>query len=140
GMMREAPEVFDISGETAETLRLYGVAPGDNRSFGWQCLIARRLIERGVRTVELIDTGAGDNWDAHGDMQNHVPKARRVDQPLAALITDLRRRGLFDETLLACCTEFGRTPWTDAPGTRGRNHYARAFSSFLAGAGVRGGM
>jgi hypothetical protein len=139
GMMREAPEVFDLSGESEATLQMYGVQRGDNRSFAWQCLIARRLIERGVRTVELIDTGAGDNWDAHGDMQAHRPKALRVDRPLAALIRDLKRRGLFDETLLACATEFGRTPWTDAPGTRGRNHYARAFSGFLAGAGVRGG-
>jgi hypothetical protein len=140
GMMRAAPEVFDLRGETDATLRLYGVQRGDNRSFAWQCLMARRLIERGVRTVELIDTGAGDNWDAHGDMQAHRPKAGRVDQPIAALIMDLKRRGLFDETLLACCTEFGRTPWTDAPGTRGRNHYAQAFAGFLAGAGVRGGM
>jgi hypothetical protein len=140
GMMRVAPEVFDLRGETDATLRLYGVQRGDNRSFAWQCLMARRLIERGVRTVELIDTGAGDNWDAHGDMQAHRPKAARVDRPIAALITDLKRRGLFDETLLACCTEFGRTPWTDAPGTRGRNHYAQAFSCFMAGAGVRGGM
>jgi hypothetical protein len=140
GMMHEAPEVFDLSGESEATLRLYGLRRGDNRSFAWQCVIARRLIERGVRTVELIDTGAGDNWDSHGDMQTHRPKAQRVDQALAALIRDLKQRELFGETLLACTTEFGRTPWTDAPGTRGRNHYARAFSGFLAGAGVRGGM
>jgi hypothetical protein len=140
GMMREAPAIFDLAGESAATLQMYGVAPGDNRSFAWQCLIARRLIERGVRTVELIDTGAGDNWDAHGDMQAHRPKAQRVDRPLAALLRDLKRRGLLDETLVVCATEFGRTPWTDAPGTRGRNHYAKAFSCWLAGAGVRGGM
>jgi hypothetical protein len=140
GMMRQAPEVFDLSGESDATLRFYGLNRGDNTSFAWQCLIARRLIERGVRTVELIDTGASNNWDAHGNVEDHRPKARRVDQPLAALIKDLKRRGLLDETLLACCTEFGRTPWTDAPGTRGRNHYARAFSGWLAGAGVRGGM
>src|SRR5439155_19596169 len=102
--------------------------------FGHQCLLARRLVERGVRVVELIDTGSGDNWDAHGDMQAHRPKAQRVDRALAALITDLKRRGLFDETLVAICTEFGRTPWTDAPGTKGRNHYAKAFSCLLAGA------
>ncbi len=140
GMMREAPALFDLAGDTEATRQLYGVAPGDKRSFAWQCLIARRLIEAGVRTVELIDTGAGDNWDAHGDMQAHRPKAQRVDRPLAALLRDLKRRGLLDETLLVCATEFGRTPWTDAPGTRGRNHYARAFCSWLAGAGVRGGM
>src|SRR5439155_7009608 len=80
-----------------------------------------------------------NNWDAHGNMEDHRPKARRVDQPLAALIKDLKRRGLLDTTLLAICTEFGRTPWADGPGARGRNHYARAFSCLLAGAGVRGG-
>jgi hypothetical protein len=140
GMMRQAPEVFDLSAETDATLGWYGVRRGDNSSFAWQCLIARRLIERGVRTVELIDTGASNNWDAHGNMEEHRPKARRVDQALAALIRDLKCRGLLSETVVACVTEFGRTPWTDAPGTRGRNHYARAFAGFLAGAGVKGGM
>jgi hypothetical protein len=138
GMMREAPEVFDLSDESPETLDLYGVARDDRSSFAWQCLIARRLVERGVRVVELIDTGSGDNWDAHGDMEQHRPKARRVDRAIAALLKDLARRGLLTETLVACATEFGRTPWTD--NGKGRNHYARAFSSLLAGAGVRGGM
>jgi hypothetical protein len=140
GMMREAPEVFDISGETAATLALYGVQRGDNKSFAFQCLLARRLIERGVRVVELIDTGSHDNWDAHGDMQQHRPKAQRVDRPIAALLQDLKRRGLLQQTLLACCTEFGRTPWTDNATSKGRNHYARAFSSLLAGAGVKTGI
>ena len=138
GMMRVAPGAFDVSQETAATLAGYGVKSDDRKSFGWQCLIARRLIEQGVRTVELIDTGASNNWDAHGNMQDHRPKARRVDQPLAALIRDLRQRGLLDETLVAVCTEFGRTPWTDNT-TGGRNHYARAFSCLLAGGGVKGG-
>jgi len=140
GMMREAPEVLDLSRETNGTLQMYGLARGDQRSFAYQCLLARRLIERGVRVVELIDTGAGDNWDAHGDMQQHRGKAARVDRPLTGLIQDLKRTGLLEDTLIAICTEFGRTPWTDAPGTRGRSHYARAFSCLLAGAGVRGGM
>jgi hypothetical protein len=139
GMMREAPEVFDVSGETEETLHLYGVRRGDTKSFSFQCLLARRLIERGVRVVELIDTGSHDNWDAHGDMQQHRPKALRVDRAIAALIKDLKRRGLLAQTLLACCTEFGRTPWTDNRTSKGRNHYARAFSSLLAGGGVKGG-
>jgi hypothetical protein len=139
GMMREAPEALDLSRETDATLGLYGMQRGDQRSFAYQCLLARRLIERGVRVVELIDTGAGDNWDAHGDMQQHRGKAARVDRPLAALLTDLKRTGLLDDTLVAICTEFGRTPWTDAPGTRGRNHYTRAFSCLLAGAGIKGG-
>ncbi|MGD9646443.1 MAG: DUF1501 domain-containing protein [Pirellulales bacterium] len=140
GLMREAPEAFDAARESAATLTAYGIEPGDNRSFAWQCLMARRLAERGVRVVELIDTGSHDNWDAHGDMQAHRPKAQRVDQPLAALLGDLKDRGMFDSTLVVICTEFGRTPWTDAKGTKGRNHFARAFSSLLAGGGIRGGM
>jgi hypothetical protein len=140
GMMRAAPEVFDLARESAATLRLYGAAPGDRRSFAAQCILARRLVERGVRVVELIDTGSGDNWDAHDNMQAHRPKAQRVDRPLAALVRDLKRRGLLGETLVVVCTEFGRTPFTDAPGTKGRNHYTRAFSSLLAGGGVKGGF
>jgi Protein of unknown function (DUF1501) len=140
GLMREAPEVFDLSGETNATLSQYGLDRGDQQSFAAQCLIARRMLERGVRVVEVIDTGMQDNWDAHGDMQQHRPKAARVDRGLAGLITDLKGRGLFSRTLVAICTEFGRTPWTDGPGHKGRNHYARAFSAILAGAGVKGGM
>jgi hypothetical protein len=139
GMMREAPEAFDVTHESDATLKQYGIARGDQRSFAYQCLLGRRLIERGVRVVELIDTGSHDNWDAHGDMEAHRPKAQRVDRPIAALIADLKHRGLFEQTLIAVCTEFGRTPWTDGPGTKGRNHYAKAFSSVLAGAGVKGG-
>ncbi len=139
GMIREAPEVLEAQGETAATRALYGVAAGDQKSFGYQCLIARRLIERGVRVVELIDTGSSNNWDAHGDMQDHRPRAASVDRAIAALIRDLKGRGLLGQTLVAICTEFGRTPWTDGPGARGRNHYARAFTALLAGAGVRGG-
>jgi Protein of unknown function (DUF1501) len=139
GMMREAPEALDARREPRATLELYGIPEGDTTSFGYQCLTARRLIERGVRIVELIDTGSNNNWDAHGDMQDHRPKALRVDRAITALIKDLKARGLLDSTLLAICTEFGRTPWTDATGTKGRNHYAKAFTALLAGAGVRGG-
>ncbi|HEV7221087.1 MAG TPA: DUF1501 domain-containing protein [Pirellulales bacterium] len=138
GMMREAPEVFDLARETPATFADYGSQPGDKVSFAAQCLLARRLIERGVRVVELIDTGSHDNWDAHGDMQQHRGKAARVDRPLAALLRDLRRRGLLDDTLVAICTEFGRTPWSD--NGKGRNHWRRAFSCLLAGAGVKGGI
>ncbi len=139
GMMREAPEAFDNTREPEGMLQLYGLERGDRTSFGAPCLVARRLIERGVRVVELIDTGSSNNWDAHGDMRDHRPKALRVDRALAALIQDLKQRGLFETTLIAICTEFGRTPWTDAPGTKGRNHYAKAFSCLLAGAGLKGG-
>lgn len=140
GMMREAPQVFDTSKESDKTLDLYGIERGDNKSFGLQCLIARRLIEKGVRVVELIDTGSHDNWDAHTDINQHRTKALRVDQAITALIRDLKRRGLFQETLIAICTEFGRTPWVNSKGTTGRNHWAKAFTSLLMGAGVKGGV
>jgi hypothetical protein len=140
GMMREAPEALDTSRESKATKRLFGIADGEETSFGYQCLIARRLIERGVRVVELIDSGTNNNWDAHGDMQDHVPKALRVDRAIAALLGDLKARGLLAQTLVAICTEFGRTPWTDTPRSKGRNHYAKAFTALLAGAGVKGGF
>jgi Protein of unknown function (DUF1501) len=139
GMMREAPDTLETRHESQATLASYGIERGHIKSFGYQCLIARRLIERGVRVVELIDTGSNNNWDAHGNMQEHRPKAERVDRALAGLLHDLKQRGLLSRTLVAICTEFGRTPWTDARGTKGRNHYAKAFSCLLAGAGVKGG-
>src|SRR5260370_351839 len=119
------------------SLQRYGVARDDQPSFAYECLLARRLIERGVRVVELIDTGASDNWDAHGDMQQHRGKAARVDRLLAGLLRDLKQRGLLDETIVAICTEFGRTPWSD--NGKGRNHWHKAFTCLLAGAGVKGG-
>src|SRR5207253_4516699 len=128
GMMRAAPEAFDLSRETDAILNLYGVPRGDNRSFAAQCLLARRLVERGVRVVELIDTGASNNWDSHGNMQDHRPKALRVDKAVAAMIRDLKQRGLLEQTLVAFCTDFGRTPWGDTPNDKGRNHYIKAFS------------
>jgi hypothetical protein len=139
GMMREAPQVFDLAQEPDAALETYGLKRGDNQSFAWQCLIARRLIERGVRVVELIDTGSHDNWDSHGDMETHRPKAVRVDRAITGLIADLKQRGLFEQTLVAICTEFGRTPWSDSGNGKGRNHYAKAFTCLLAGAGVKGG-
>ena len=140
GLMREAPEVFELAREKPATLERYGIKSGDKKSFAWQCLMARRLIENGVRVVELIDTGSHDNWDSHGDMQAHRPKALRVDQAITALIRDLKQRGLLQQTLLVICTEFGRTPWSDGGNGKGRNHWAKAFTSLLAGAGVKGGM
>ncbi len=139
GMMRVAPQVFGLGLESPSTLQHYGLERGDQTSFAAQCLTARRLIEAGVRVVELIDTGSNNNWDAHSNMEDHRPKARRVDQALAGLIQDLKQRGLLDDTLLAICTEFGRTPYTDGPANKGRNHYAQAFSSLLVGGGVKGG-
>jgi hypothetical protein len=140
GMMREAPQVFDLSKESDATLKLYGATRGDNKSYAAQCIIARRLLEAGVRVVELIDTGSADNWDAHTDINQHLAKGRRVDLPICGFIHDLKQRGLFDETLIAICTEFGRTPWTNTPGGNGRNHWGNSFTSLLAGAGVKGGI
>src|SRR6185436_2148660 len=137
-MQWEAPEVFDLSGESESTLRLYGLERGQADGFAWQCLVARRLAERGVRFVELIDTGASNNWDSHTDMAAHAPLAKRIDQPISALLKDLKRRGMLDETLVIWTTEFGRTPGQD--GTKGRGQHGACFSSWLAGGGVKGGI
>ena len=134
------PEAFDLSGETAETLRLYGLEPGSTQGFAWQCLVARRLAERGVRFIELIDVGSSANWDAHGDMMTHLPLAKNVDQPIAGLLQDLKRRGLLDDTLVVWTTEFGRTPFNAAANAAGREHHHWVFSSWLAGGGVKGGI
>jgi hypothetical protein len=140
GMQAEAPEAFDLSSETDATHRLYGLPRGGTTGFAWQCLVARRLAERGVRFIELIDTGASNNWDSHGDMADHGRLARNVDRPIAGLLRDLKQRGLLDETLVVWTTEFGRTPFNTARDARGREHHAEVFASWLAGGGVRGGF
>ena len=139
GMQMAVPEVFDTTQESDATLGLYGLERGATQGFGWQCLMARRLVERGVRFVELIDTGSSGNWDSHGDMQDHARLAKNVDQPIAGLLKDLKSRGLLDETLVVWTTEFGRTPFNNSATAKGREHHNWAFSSWLAGAGVRGG-
>lgn len=139
GLMHEAPEAFDIGREPEHVLRLYGATADDRASFAAQCLTARRLIERGVRVVELFDVGSNTNWDSHNDMEDHRRLARNVDRPIAALIKDLKARGLLDETLIVGCTEFGRTPWQDLT-PRGRGHHSSCFTCFLAGGGVKGGF
>jgi len=133
-----APEAFDLSRETDATLSLYGLNRNDTESFAWQCLIARRLAERGVRFIELIDSSSSDNWDSHGDMAQHAPRAKKIDQPIAGLIQDLKRRGMLDDTLVVWTTEFGRTPGIDGP--KGRGHHPAVFSSWLAGGGIQGGL
>jgi hypothetical protein len=140
GMQQQAPEAFDLSQESDATLALYGLERGSMQGFAWQCLVARRLAERGVRFIELIDTGASKNWDAHGDMQTHVPLAKNVDRPIAGLLKDLESRGMLEDTLVVWTTEFGRTPYNDKPDAKGREHHSRAYSSWLAGAGVKPGM
>jgi hypothetical protein len=137
-MQTEAPEAFDLSKEPDETLALYGLKRGVTQGYGWQCLVARRLVERGVRFVELIDVGSSNNWDQHGDLPQHAKLAAQIDQPIAGLIQDLKRRGMLDETLVVWTTEFGRTPGEDAP--NGRGHHGACFSSWLAGGGVKGGI
>lgn len=140
GMQTAAPEAFDLTRESDTTHTLYGLQRGSTKGFAWQCLIARRLVERGVRFVELIDVGSANNWDAHGDMiSQHAPHAKNVDQPIAALLIDLKRRGLLDETLVVWTSEFGRTPFNNSADAKGREHHPWAFSSWLAGAGVRAG-
>ncbi len=142
GMQMAAPEAFDLSRESEKTLKLYGLERGSTSGFGWQCLVARRLAERGVRFIELIDgdTSIDKNWDAHANLTKYDKLARNVDQPIAGLLQDLKSRGLLEDTLVVWTTEFGRTPCVPAAGTNGRGHHARVYSSWLAGAGIRGGM
>ena len=138
GMMKLAPKVLNVGSETRSTLAMYGVAEGDNQSTAWQLLASRRLVERGVRVVEIVHTGSGANWDSHGDMQGHRRLARQVDQPLAALVRDLKQRGMLDSTLVVLCTEFGRAP-AGTKDEKGRNHHNSAFTCLLAGGGTKAG-
>ena len=140
GMQSEMPEALDLSKETDDTLSLYGLKRGQREGFGWQCLVARRLVERGVRFVELIHTGSSGNWDSHGNMADHGNLAKQVDQPMAGLLRDLKRVGLFDDVLVVWTTEFGRTPFNNTAENAGREHHNWAFSSWLAGAGVKRGV
>lgn len=139
GMQFEMPSVLDLSQESQSTLDLYGLQPGAQDGFGWQCLVARRLVERGVRFVELIHTGSSGNWDSHGDMADHQRLAPQVDKPIAGLLKDLKQRGLMDDVLVVWTTEFGRTPFNSSADHPGREHHSWAFTSWLAGAGVKGG-
>jgi hypothetical protein len=140
GMQREAPEAFDLSRESDATLKLYGIERGATNGFGWQCLVARRLAERGVRFLELIDVGSSSNWDSHGNMADHERLAKAIDQPIAGLITDLKQRGMLERTLVVWTTEFGRTPFHQKADHPGREHHNLCFSSWMAGGGVKGGI
>lgn len=137
-MQTEAQDVFNLQQEDEATLALYGLQRGHSEGFGWQCLVARRLAERGVRFIELVDGSSSYNWDQHGDMAEHAIHAKNIDQPIAGLLKDLKRRGMLEETLVVWTTEFGRTPGVD--GTKGRGHHSACFCSWLAGGGVKGGM
>ena len=138
-MQRSVPEVIDFSGETEETKRLYGLDKPACREFGTQLLAARRFVERGVRFIQVQHGGVGAGaWDAHAWLRgNHRDNSMAVDQPIGALLEDLHRRGLLDETLVIFATEFGRTPGSQ--GSDGRDHHIFAFSVWMAGGGIKGG-
>ena len=141
-MQSSVPELMDLSGESEMTHKLYGVGDAYKPTdiFARECLLARRLIERGVRFVELTCPNVGtDRWDQHGGLQKgHTNNAKAVDQPIAALLKDLKGRGLLDETLVIWAGEFGRTPFSQ--GADGRDHNPFGFTIWLAGGGVQGGM
>jgi len=134
-MQSEVPEVLNLDGESPETLELYGIGKGAD-SFARQCLLSRRLIEAGVRFVEIASPG---HWDHHALITSNLQKScESVDRSVGALLTDLKRRGLLEETLVIWGGEFGRTPY--APGLDGRDHNHKGFSLWMAGGGVKGGM
>ncbi len=140
-MQKSASEVFDLSRESKSMLELYG-----NNQFSRHCLTARRLVENGVRFVEILDGATGRRWDAHGNrgglIGNHRLNAARTDQGITALITDLKARGMLDETLIVWATEFGRTPFEEANREVkiGRGHHHRGFTLWMAGGGLKGGL
>lgn len=139
-MQASAPETFEISNEPEHIRKLYGLDDKATTEFGSQCLIARRLVEKGVRCIQLRHGG----WDAHGSLEgNHLKQAKAVDLPIAGLLTDLKQRGLLDETLVVWGGEFGRTPTTEgsAKGAkRGRDHSPAGYTVWMAGGGVKGGQ
>jgi hypothetical protein len=133
-MQTTAPDLIDISRETQATRDLYGIDQQPTDRFGRMCLMARRMVERGVRYIHLVD----NDWDAHGDCKgNHQSQAKTVDQPIAGLVADLKQRGLLERTLLVWTGEFGRTPIMQ--GNKGRDHHPYGFSAWMAGGGIRGG-
>jgi hypothetical protein len=139
-MQAHAPEAVDLSRESSETRTLYGLDDETTEPFGRRCLMARRLVERGVRFIQVYSGGghSDQNWDAHGDVnKNHELHCRETDRPIYALLTDLKRRGLLDETLVVWAGEFGRTPTNQ--GGKGRDHSPRGFTTWMAGGGVPGG-
>ncbi len=140
-MQTAVPEVMQFAGEPAATQRLYGLDQEVTRGFGQMCLSARRMVERGVRFVQVFhgSNGGAGAWDAHGGLrQNHAAQCAQVDKPIAGLLTDLKQRGLLEETIVVWATEFGRTPGSE--GKDGRDHHPYGFSVWMAGGGIRGGV
>ncbi len=142
-MQAHAPEAVDISQETEATQKLYGLDDPKTAAFGRQCLLARRLVERGVRFVQIYSGGAhnDDNWDAHSDMEkNHNLHAGETDLPLAGLLADLKQRGLLSKTIIVWSGEFGRQPTAEYEKGTGRDHNCFGFTSWMAGGGIKGGL
>jgi hypothetical protein len=140
-MQMEAPGILDLSNEPQKTLDLYGVGSEPTNDYGRRCLLARRLVEKGVRFVTVVSGGGPGNlqWDAHSDIEeNHLRLAAQTDQPMAALLEDLKRRGMLDSTLVVWGGEFGRSP--EAQGGKGRDHHNLGFTMWMAGGGIRGGQ
>ena len=136
-MQTAAPQLQDIREETQETQKLYGLDNPITRNFGRQCLMARRFAEKGVRFVQISHSY---KWDQHGNLKNALPRnAREVDQPIAALLKDLKSRGLLEDTLVLWGGEFGRTPVSQG-GKNGRDHNPQGYTMWLAGGGVQGGL
>jgi hypothetical protein len=142
-MQKHAPEAVDYSKETKKTLELYGIDNPQTRDFGQKCLLARRLVERGVRFIQIYSGGAhnDDNWDAHTDIvKNHTKHAGDTDKPIAGLLKDLRQRGLLDSTIVVWGGEFGRQPTAEYAVGTGRDHNSYGFTMWLAGGGIKGGV
>src|SRR5437879_6059306 len=144
-MQVSIPEATNLENESEATKKLYGLGEDANKGFAKNCLMARRLLERGVRFVQIINGGAFGspriNWDGHENVKdNHDVQAAVMDQPVAALIQDLKQRRMLEDTLFIWSTEFGRSPVTQGIGSLGRDHHPTAFTCFLAGAGVKKGI
>jgi hypothetical protein len=138
-MQSAVPDLVNLAGESQATMELYSINDAKTEIFGRQCLLARRMVERGVRFVELLCQNLGhDRWDQHSNLKGgHEDNARAVDKPIAGLLRDLKSRGLLNETLVVWAGEFGRTPM--AQGRNGRDHNPFGFTIWLAGGGIRGG-
>jgi hypothetical protein len=142
-LQQHAPEAADLRQESQSTLDAYGLSNDKTRDFGTRCLLARRLVERGVRFIQVYSGGAhnDENWDAHGDLvENHTRHAGATDQPIAALLKDLKQRGLLEDTLVVWGGEFGRQPTAEYEIGTGRDHNSYGFTMWCAGGGVKGGV
>jgi len=142
-MQSTAPEAIDIDDESEDTKSLYGLDESETEDFGRKCLLARRLVERGTRFIQIYSGGSHNdhNWDAHGDLEtNHNLHAGATDKPIAGLLKDLKRRGMLDDTLVVWGGEFGRQPTAEYEKGTGRDHNSYGFTMWMAGGGIKGGV